>query len=97
MVPINNKNNRVRNIILYVTIPLVMLIMIFSMWGSARNSIVEHKYSQFLDLFRNCYVSEFELNLTSGQVQYKFSDKYIAEQKDKYAESMKLQSEEDIQ
>ena len=74
-----------------------MLIMIFSMWGSARNSIVEHKYSQFLDLFRNCYVSEFELNLTSGQVQYKFSDKYIAEQKDEYAESMKLQSEEDVQ
>ena len=97
MVPINNKNNnRIRNIILYVTIPLILLIMIFSMWGTARNSIVEHKYSQFLDLFKNCYVSEFSLNLTSGEVEYKFSDKYIAEQKDEYAKSMNLQNEEDV-
>ncbi len=78
MILINDKN-RLRNIILYVSIPLVLMIIIFSMWGSSLPG-EKQKYSEFLDKFRNCYISDFDLNLSSGSITYTYNDKFKKEQ-----------------
>ena len=93
MIIINDK--KVRNIILYITIPLVLLTIIFTMWGTAK-TYIDHKYSEFLGLFENCYISEFEMNLSSGETVYKFSDKYKSEKKDDFAKQLKLTDEKKI-
>ncbi len=81
MISINDNKNRIKNVVFYVAIPLVILIIIFTMWGTALPS-ANQKYSEFLDKFRNCYISEFDLNLSSGKMEFKYSEKFKSEQKE---------------
>lgn len=62
-------NKTVRNIILYVTIPLILFVSAFFMLRSSK-SATELKYYEIVGLIRNNQVSEYELNLYSGELRY---------------------------
>lgn len=57
---------------IYIIIPLVLIAAIFLMSG--QNKQESAKYSEIIELFRTNQVSEFELDLSSGNMKYKLRD-----------------------
>ncbi len=54
---------------IYFVIPLLLIASIFFM--SSQNNKVDVKYSEIVNMFRTNQVSEFELDLSSGKLNYK--------------------------
>lgn len=76
----NNLSKNWKSIIFYVLIPLLLIGSIFLFSSQSRS--VDKNYSEIVALFRDNKVSEFELNLNSGELNYKlFSDKKNAQVK----------------
>lgn len=69
----NNLSKNWKSIIFYILIPLLLIGSIFLFSSQSRS--VDKNYSEIVALFRDNKVSEFELNLNSGELKYKlFSD-----------------------
>ena len=69
----NNLSKNWKSVIFYILIPLLLIGSIFLFSSQSRS--VDKNYSEIVALFRDNKVSEFELNLNSGELNYKlFSD-----------------------
>ena len=62
-------NNKIRGILLYVGIPLVILVGIIAMY-SLGESKAKTQYSDVIALFTQNKVEKFDLNLSSGELVY---------------------------
>lgn len=58
-----------KNILLYLGIPIVLILSVFAVSQLSRNT-VKSKYSEVVSLVKENKVSEFELNLYSGDLTY---------------------------
>ena len=62
-------NKKLRSILLYIGIPIV-LILTFAIVSMVSETTVETKYYEIVDKIKNNEISEFELNLYSGNLTY---------------------------
>ena len=58
-----------KNVLLYVAIPLLIVLMIATYWGTNLSPDTQ-KYSEILNEFRENKVASYDLNLTSGALEY---------------------------
>ncbi len=58
-----------KNVLLYIGIPIVLMLSIFAV-SMLSKATVESKYSEIVSLVINNEISEFELNLYSGDLKY---------------------------
>ncbi len=58
-----------RNVLLYIAIPIILIISIMSVSRLTKNT-AQTKYYQIVDLISNNEISEFQLNLYSGELVY---------------------------
>lgn len=65
-------NNRWRQIIPYLAIPLLLISMILLL--SSRPRAEKLEYYELVELFRDHKVAEYDLNLSSGAMEYKLFD-----------------------
>ena len=62
-------NKNVRNVLLYLGIPLVLIMAVLAVvWGTQQT--VDEKYSDVKAMVLNNEISEFELNLYNGELVY---------------------------
>ncbi len=59
-----------KNVLLYIGIPIVLIISIFAV-SQISKSTNEKKYYQIVSMVKENKISEFKLNLHSGQLEYK--------------------------
>ena len=59
-----------KNVLLYIGIPIVLIISIFAVSQISKNTN-EKKYYQIVSMVKENKISEFKLNLHSGELQYK--------------------------
>ncbi|MBR7131993.1 MAG: ATP-dependent zinc metalloprotease FtsH [Clostridia bacterium] len=62
-------NKNLKNVLLYIGIPLVFIFTIMSVSYLTKNT-AETKYYEIVNLIKENEVSEFELNLYSGELEY---------------------------
>ena len=62
-------NKNLKNVLLYLGIPIVLIFAIFFV-SSATEKTEEMKYSEIVSMIKENKVSEFELNLYSGELTY---------------------------
>ena len=62
-------NKTVKNILIYVLIPLVFFVSAFFIIRGSKEA-AELKYYEIVSLVRNNEISEFQLNLHSGELKY---------------------------
>ena len=58
-----------RNVLLYIAIPIILIISIMSVSRLTKNT-AQTKYYQIVDMISNNEISEFQLNLYSGELVY---------------------------
>ena len=58
-----------RNVLLYIAIPIILILSVFSVSKLTKNT-AETKYYQIVDLIKENEVSEYQLNLYSGELIY---------------------------
>ena len=58
-----------RNVLLYIAIPIILIISIMSVSRLTKNT-AETKYYQIVDMIGNNEISEFQLNIYSGELVY---------------------------
>ena len=66
-------NKNIRNILLYIGIP-VILILSFVLVSQISKNTVETKYYEIVESVKKNEISEFELNLYSGELTYKLRE-----------------------
>ena len=64
-----NLSQNWKSIIFYILIPIMLIGAIFLFSGQNRNAVTTN-YSEIVNLFRTDKVSEYELDLSSGQLTY---------------------------
>ena len=69
-----NKKNRIFALLPYILIPLMMIVGIAIASQQSDNKNSEAKYYQIVQYFDKDQVSEFSLNLTSGNLKYKLKN-----------------------
>ena len=62
-------NKNLKNVILFIAIPIVFIMAILSVSYLSKNT-VETKYYEIVDMVKSNQISEFELNLYSGDLVY---------------------------
>ncbi|MGN0173609.1 MAG: ATP-dependent zinc metalloprotease FtsH [Acutalibacteraceae bacterium] len=62
-------NKNVKNVLLYIAIPLLVVVMLVSMWGKNLTG-TQLKYSEFLDMIESNQISSFNMNISSRNVEY---------------------------
>ena len=62
-----------KNVLLYIAIPIVFILAIVSVSQLTKNA-VDKKYYEIVDMVKNNKISEFSLNLYSGELTYKERD-----------------------
>ena len=67
-----NLSQNWKSIIFYILIPIMLIGSIFLFSGQNRNTATTN-YSDIVNLFRTEQVSEYELDLSSGQLTYKLT------------------------
>ena len=67
-----NLSQNCKSIIFYILIPIMLIGSIFLFSGQNRNTATTN-YSDIVNLFRTEQVSEYELDLSSGQLTYKLT------------------------
>ncbi len=67
-----NLSQNWKSIIFYILIPIMLIGAIFLFSGQNRNAVTTN-YSEIVNLFRTDKVSEYELDLSSGQLTYKLT------------------------
>ena len=66
-----NKNNKYKSLVLYILIPLVLIFAVFFASQTTKSQTKSKDYSEILSMVKNYEISEFELNLSSGRLNYK--------------------------
>ena len=66
-----NKNNKYKSLVLYILIPLVLIFAVFFASQTTKSQTKSKDYSEILSMVKNYEISEFELNLSSGKLNYK--------------------------
>lgn len=66
-------NKNVKNVLLYLIVPIVALFIVFSVVSSVsgKNSSKQKTYYDIVELIKNNEVSEYQLNLYTGELKYK--------------------------
>ena len=62
-------NKNLKNVLLYIGIPIVFIMAILSVSYLSKNT-VETKYYEIVDMVKDNEISEFQLNLYSGELVY---------------------------
>lgn len=62
-------NKNLKNVILFIAIPIVFIMAILSVSYLSKNT-VETKYYEIVDMVKNNEISEFQLNLYNGELVY---------------------------
>ena len=63
-------NSKLKNILIYITIPVILCLGSFFIIKMAEPS-VQTKYYEIVEMIHNNEISEYELNLYSGELKYK--------------------------
>ncbi|MGN1080552.1 MAG: ATP-dependent zinc metalloprotease FtsH, partial [Acutalibacteraceae bacterium] len=63
-------NKNLRNVLLFVGIPLVVILAIFTVVRNTADT-KETEYYEVIEMFDNNEISSFDLNLSSGKLEYK--------------------------
>jgi len=69
-----NNNRKLRNLALYIMIPVAVLLIIFFLFRNTSAQQDTYKYSDILDLFETQQVSEYQLNLGTGEMLITLDD-----------------------
>ena len=64
----DGNKRRLRNMLLYAGIPVVVLFIIFFLFRNSGSQQETYKYSDILDLFERGQVAEYQLNLGTGEM-----------------------------
>ena len=62
-------NKKIKNLLIYLGIPIILIIS-FAAVSLISDNAVEKKYYEIVDQIKNNEISEFELNLYSGNLTY---------------------------
>ena len=62
-------NKNLKNVLLFIGIPIVFIMAILSVSYLSKNT-VETKYYEIVDMVKDNEISEFQLNLYSGELVY---------------------------
>ena len=62
-------NKKVRNILIYITVPLIFLVSAFFLVQNSK-STTQAKYYEIVSMVLNNEISEYQLNLYSGELKY---------------------------
>ena len=65
----NPLNKNLKNVLLYIGIPIVFIMAILSVSYLSKNT-VETKYYEIVNMVKDNEISEFQLNLYSGELVY---------------------------
>ncbi|MDD6728676.1 MAG: ATP-dependent metallopeptidase FtsH/Yme1/Tma family protein [Eubacteriales bacterium] len=74
----NNMSKNWKSMIIYILIPILLIVSVI--FFANQQTKVDVKYSQIVSMFKNDEISEFTLDLSSGNLVYKTFDKPNAEQ-----------------
>ena len=66
-------NSKLKNILIYITIPIVLCVGSFFIIKMTQPA-VKTKYYEIVEMVRGNEISEYELNLYSGELKYKKRD-----------------------
>ena len=69
-----NNGKKLRNLLLYIGIPVVVLFIIIFLFSNRNPQGANYKYSDILDYFENQRVTEYSLNLGTGEMVMKLDD-----------------------
>ncbi len=69
-----NNGKRLRNLLLYIGIPVVVLFIIIFLFGNRAPEGAAYKYSDILNFFETGQVREYSLNLGTGEMTLKLED-----------------------
>ncbi|MCI8286015.1 MAG: ATP-dependent zinc metalloprotease FtsH, partial [Firmicutes bacterium] len=64
----DGNKRRLRNMLLYAGIPVVVLFIIFFLFRNSGSQQETYKYSDILDLFERGQVAKYQLNLGTGEM-----------------------------
>ena len=70
----DGNKRRLRNALLYMGIPVVVLLIIYFLFRGGASQQDTYKYSDILDLFETQQVVEYELNLGTGEMVLTLDD-----------------------
>ena len=62
-------SKNIKNVLLYIAIPLIIVIMAVSMWGTNLQG-EELTYSEFLDMIKSNQITSFQMNMSSRSVEF---------------------------
>ena len=63
-----NNGKKLRNLLLYIGIPVVVLFIIIFLFSNRSPQGATYKYSDILDFFETGRVTEYSLNLGTGEM-----------------------------
>ena len=69
-----NNGKKLRNLLLYIGIPVVVLFIIIFLFSNRTPQGATYKYSDILDFFETGRVTEYSLNLGTGEMVLKLDD-----------------------
>jgi cell division protease FtsH len=69
-----NNGKKLRNLLLYIGIPVVVLFIIIFLFSNRSPQGATYKYSDILDFFETGRVTEYSLNLGTGEMVLKLDD-----------------------
>ncbi len=72
-----NNGKKLRNLLLYIGIPVVVLFIIIFLFSNRSPQGATYKYSDILDFFETGRVTEYSLNLGTGEMVLKLDDSNI--------------------
>ena len=68
-----NNGKKLRNLLLYIGIPVVVLFIIIFLFSNRTPQGATYKYSDILDFFETGRVTEYSLNLGTGEMVLKLT------------------------
>ena len=70
----DSNQKKIRNLLLYIGIPVVVLFIIIFLFSNRTPQSATYKYSDIIDYFQTQKVTEYRLNLGTGEMAIKLED-----------------------
>ena len=70
----DSNQKKIRNLLLYIGIPVVVLFIIIFLFSNRTPQGMTYKYSDIIDYFQSQKVTEYQLNLGTGEMAIKLDD-----------------------
>ena len=70
----DSNQKKIRNLLLYIGIPVVVLFIIIFLFSNRAPQGMTYKYSDIIDYFQSQKVTEYQLNLGTGEMAIKLDD-----------------------